>query len=184
MKVYLQSLSGFSLLLFSCASLVTIEETDDNWIVEAKVSYHDNQQAKNGFLRWEQQGEDYEMRLSGSLTGELARLRKTDGQFELRAKGRNYQNLNDINSAVAETTGMHIPAESLQYWIKAEPNPISPFNEKRDGKGRLVYLAQDLWQIHYADYRKGLATHIVAERPPYRIVLVILLKKRQPSQQL
>ena len=162
------------LVLAACASFQPVEEgLDDSWILEAKVNYRDDQQIRNGLLRWEQQGEDYEVQLSGIITGEFARLSKTSGQFNLRVEGQEYRNLTEINRLLAEKTGIPFPADNLQYWLKQEPNPHQPFAAKRDAQGRIVSLTQDLWQIHY-DYKKNQAGRITAAKPPYRILLVII----------
>lgn len=170
-------LSLYSVLLLSaCASFQPIEEPkelDDYWTLEAKVNYRDDQQVRNGLLRWEQQGEDYEVKLSGIITGEFARLSKTSGQFNLRVEGQEYRDLTEINSLLAEKTGIPFPADNLQYWLRQEPNPEQPFAIKRDARGRIVSLTQDLWQIDY-DYKRNHISHITAERPPYRILLVII----------
>jgi len=162
--------------LFACASFQPVEEPkglNDSWVLEAKVNYRDNQQIRNGLLRWEQQGENYEIKLSGIITGEFARLSKTSGQFNLRVEGQEYRDRTEINNLLVEKTGIPFPADNLQYWLRQEPNPHQPFAVKRDIKGRIVSLTQDLWQIHY-DYKKNHASHITAEKPPYRILLVII----------
>lgn len=180
---------GGELLLFaflgSCAvaPLASLIPEETHWVLEAKIGYSDDQRKKSALLRWQQDDQDYEVHISGAIAGELAWLKKSQGKYKMRVRDQSYSALDGIEDLLEEVTEMRIPIDSFQYWIRAKPAPGSSFQEKLDNKGRRIYLEQNFWTLHYSDYQGALPLHIIAERPPYRIRMVIITWHRLGHEQ-
>lgn len=140
-----------------------------------------SQRGGQGNLRWTQDGDTVQLRLSGpfgagayEITWDPVRLTivSRDGSTAL-----DYAGPDAAERFLAEQLGWSFPVASSRYWLRGLADPASPALETFDEAGRLAALEQHAWRVRYEDYvlhgRLWLPRKLVMENPHGRVRLVV-----------
>jgi len=158
LRTFLSVLSA-GLLLAGCAANPTGESTGayreqsplliSDWQLSGRFSLTRQEQGWHAGLFWQEQGDQYQLKISGPLGQGAFRLRgNAEGVLLEQSDGQTLV-ARDAESLLYQATGWHLPVSGLRYWIRGLPVPGSPAQASRDAQGRLTRLEQSGWVITY-----------------------------------
>jgi len=150
----------------------------NRWSLSGRIALNDkvNNQSWHANLHWSQQDEDYRIKISGPLGQGQLQISGNDDQATLRTADGEFTDSN-AEALLQQTTGLQIPLQGLQYWIKGLPQPQSPQQAQGNGNGQLARLQQNDWLITYISYTQSasftLPQRIQAEQDQLQVKLFI-----------
>lgn len=148
------------------------------WQAQGRFAARNGDEAWTGHLLWKQQLDDYFVRLSGPL-GQGGVMLEGDRESASIRLSRDRQFYADsANALIRQHTGLRLPVEELQYWLKGQPAPWMRYAvHALDEQGRVAELQQLGWKVSYARYRKiatvSLPGKVVMVHPEYQLRVVI-----------
>ena len=130
-----------------------------------------------GNLNWRQNGEDFDVRLSGPMGAGGFRASGTLDRVVIRTGDRRMVTT-EPDALVERTLGWTFPLEPLRYWGRGLPAPGDYDRISVDAQGRMVALEQDGWKIAFPEYAEpdgapALPERIVLDNGETRIRLVV-----------
>lgn len=132
--------------------LQTLKQVDF-WSFDGRVAVRDAEaDGWNASLRWQQEGEHYDIRLAGVLGQGGARIHGNGGQAVMESADRAAQSAPSPEALMQDQLGWHVPVQGLKYWLTGRPSPDAVLNRELDHLGRLSSLVQDGWEIRYRRY--------------------------------
>lgn len=174
-------------LLTGCVSLPTPPLEVDPARVNAAWSAHQQQlKAVTGFqlngrvavkggglsgaLRWQQEGENYSLRIAGPFGAGALSIQGTPPLVHI--KGKDIDLVTDNPQQVlAERTGWRLPLDALRWWVLGLPAPQGDDHDAvrmtLNDEGRALEIQQQGWTLRYHDYRADTGPAL-----PYRIEAV------------
>lgn len=124
----------------------------NEWSIRGRVAVYVDEDVYNLGLSWRREGDISSLKFEASLGQGLVRLEKTPSSVELTtAEGERRQGQN-AEQILYQTTGLTIPVEGLETWIKGIPHTATSYQPVIDANGRAQSLLQDGWYINYLDY--------------------------------
>jgi len=162
--------AAVALLLAACAGItpppaaVTSSQTSAAWqkrqaallaIVNFKLQGRLAERGLTGTradLSWDQQGEHFEVRLSGPLGVGALLLSGTPDAMTIRTKD-GFTQTRDASEFMRHQLGWSLPVSQLRYWVLGLPAPGETPTLVIDDQGRAANLREDGWQIDYAEYQ-------------------------------
>lgn len=131
-----------------------LEQLGD-WSFNGRIAVRDVQNdGWNASLRWQQQGDHYDIQLSGALGQGAARIRGNGGSAVIEAADQPPRVAPNPEALMDEQLGWHVPVRGLKYWLTGRPGPDSFEIQVVDGLGRLSRLEQDGWEVVYSRYEQ------------------------------
>jgi outer membrane lipoprotein LolB len=121
----------------------------DHWLLQARIA--SGRVGWSGSLRWRQDEEDFDIRVSGPLGTGGFQARGNPGQVEIRTP-RETVVTQDPAALLLEKVGWTLPLQQLRYWAVGVPYPSTPAVVRYDAAGRLQRLEQDGWVLEYTEY--------------------------------
>lgn len=190
----------FILLLNGCAALRTTPEDPlirdiekhqrqlarlKRWTLEGKLGYQNQQEGGSALLRWQQDRQDFDLRLSGPFGFKTTRIVGDNRHAELQQSGMTHYTATSASELTSYLFGWAWPVDELLYWIKGIPAPDETVTSKLfDDKGRLTELQQSGWRLRFSDYQETrnliLPGRISGNSGELRFTLVI--KNWQPQK--
>lgn len=148
------------------------------WSFNGRIAVRDAQNdGWSASLRWQQQGDHYDIQLSGALGQGAARIHGNGGSAVMEAAGEAPRLAPDPETLMQEQLGWHVPVRGLKYWLTGRPGPDGSDLEIVDGAGRLSRLEQDGWEVVYSRYQQvdgvELPSKLEMNNPHLRVRLVI-----------
>lgn len=107
----------------------------------------------NGKLRWDQDGEQYDARLSGPLGVGTVLLRGQGRRVAITDNDGETTVLLDVEPELQRRYGWTIPVDSLRYWALGIPDPRLPAATRFADSGELERLEQRGWVVDISRYR-------------------------------
>ena len=161
LRTFLSVLSA-GLLLAGCAATPTGESTGlyggqspvaiSDWQLTGRFSLTREEQGWHAGLFWQEQGDQYQLKISGPMGQGAFRLRgDADGVLLEQSDGQTLA-AQDAEALLYQATGWHLPVSGLRYWIRGLPVPELRAQASRDAQGRLTRLEQSGWIIFYNRY--------------------------------
>ena len=158
------------LALASCSqqpSVVTVDDPAAVWKAHATYLYNLNVwqsdmvvlgvTSKEKFktrLNWEQNQTDYTIKLRDFIGRTVALINGSANQVSVKtSKGETYQG-DTAEQLLDEVTGMRIPLEGLNYWLRGIPEPgveLDAFTLGEDGAAKSI--SQNGWRMSYPLYK-------------------------------
>lgn len=130
----------------------------------------------SGNLSWRQQGESFDVRLSGPLGAGGFRAKGEPGLVRIYTADETVYT-NDPEALVEEIIGWRFPLTGLRYWAIGLPAPDRAARLTVNDEGLLTNLLQAGWQLAYAEYQTAgglkLPRQIVLDNGEDTIKLVI-----------
>lgn len=133
-----------SLAAWSFRGRLAIKQPGDSW---------------SASLRWQQENDSYDIRLSGAFGQGGARLFGHDGYAVIETKDHAALTANSAEMLMQEQLGWHVPVRDLKHWLIGSPGAGLSERQTLDAMGRLLEMEQAGWQIRYRSYTEvdGLA---------------------------
>jgi len=122
------------------------------WQIRGRVAVFIDNEVYNLGLRWSRDGELSSLSFEASLGQGLIQLEKNGSGVELATSEGEYFRGSDAQQLIREVTGLVIPVQGLESWIKGIPYPQAGFEHEIDKLGRANHIVQDDWFINYLDY--------------------------------
>jgi len=157
----------FFLILTGCAQIPKSELPSNNswefnqtqvkkltdWSFSGKLGIFTSEGRDSVNIHWQQTLTGFHIRLNGPLGINILDVQKM-GNNTLIIDGKEYIS-NDPEQLITELSGMVLPIEQLQQWIKGNP---SAANYQLDSNQKLTsliggQLSTGFWLINYSDYR-------------------------------
>lgn len=160
------------LLLSACAStpLATLP-TDINWdnhraavaelqhwTLGGRLNVLQNRQSDTVTINWDQQGERFDLNLSGTLGLGAVRVHGTPASVSVEKASETPQTLPGLAALTQEYFGFEFPAAQLLYWVRGIPDPTLPALTTLDASQLLATLEQSdplgqVWLLTYDRYQ-------------------------------
>lgn len=134
-----------------------------SWNLDGRLGYRANDDGGSASVSWQQRVERGEMALSGPLGMGSARIRWSPGHAELET-GKETVKATNAQELAWRLTGLELPVEALQYWVRGLPSPHIKASPTFGEFGELTALDQAGWQLMFDRY-----TAIDGLRLPLRI---------------
>lgn len=123
-----------------------------HWFVSGRAAINNGTESWHVNLLWLQQGDEYQIRLSGPFGAGQVQLKGNAGQVELLMADEKSYYSSDIDTLLYERTGVKMPVAELRYWLLGLPSPGHSQSASVDGHGRLSKLQQRDWRVRYKRY--------------------------------
>jgi outer membrane lipoprotein LolB len=124
------------------------------WQLSGRISVQTGEEAAHGSLRWLQEGNRYDIRITGPFGSGTVRLAGDPSDAALWVDRQTPIHSSDPEMLLYQQTGWWIPVDALRYWIVGLPAPSLASERKLDAYGRLETLHQAGWEIRFLDYEK------------------------------
>jgi outer membrane lipoprotein LolB len=129
-----------------------LEQLTD-WSLSGKLGVFSPEGRESVNINWQQSKKGFHIRLNGPLGISVLDIQKIDNNSVI-IDGEKYLS-NNPEQLIAELSGMVLPIEQLQQWIKGNPSGAS---YQLDDNHQLTNLLggqknTGLWLINYGDYR-------------------------------
>lgn len=125
------------------------------WTIEGRIAFKTPEDKFSASMQWQQNQEDYQLRLSKLIGGTLLLLESQNDSVVLEFDGKTYQDYN-AERLLWRVTGWTLPVADFKYWIAGTLNPQSPPPSalKQDETSRLwAFTSADNWQVQYKNYK-------------------------------
>lgn len=173
-----------ALLLSACQSRALIPtqslphsvEGLHNWNLSGRIGYRAGNDGGSASIDWRQRHPDGEMRFSGPVGIGSARLFWSPQGVTLDTGKEQFEAATSAELAW-RLTGLWLPVEALQFWVRGLPWPDAEWQEQRDEQGLLEQLEQLGWTLNFSDYQQvgnlSLPQKIRASQQDQRFTLMI-----------
>jgi len=123
-----------------------------HWSIRGRVAIYVKEDVYNLGMSWQREDNNSTLKLEASLGQGLIMLTRNANRIELTTAEGESVHGNNAQQLLYDTTGLLIPVEGLQTWIKGIPHEQSDFQHAIDAEGRTQSLQQDGWKINYLKY--------------------------------
>lgn len=150
-----------------------------DWSLRGRVGISDGQEGGSARIRWETDGDQYELWIYAPLGQGTWRL-SGDGHSATLAGPKGTFSGPNADTLLIKHLGWHLPVESLTWWVRGLVAPHAPadvtYLDQRPMLPAAIHQAG--WQVaftEWADYaRFDMPRRIEAVQAPYKVKLVIL----------
>lgn len=124
-----------------------------DWTLSGKLGIFSPNKRESVNLHWQQSAKGFHIRLNGPLGINVLDVQKVDDNTII-VDGKTYISDNPTQ-LISELSGMVLPIEQLQQWIKGNPSEASYQLDNNQLLSSLLGGNKDtgFWSINYADYR-------------------------------
>jgi outer membrane lipoprotein LolB len=148
-----------------------------HWQVQGRVAVRAGEEGWNAHFDWQQQGEDYRIRLRGPFGQGAVELHGNAGGVWLKHSDRPEVFARDPETLLERETGWRLPVAGLSAWLRGLPVAELHADYQWDAHGALVEINQDGWHIDYARYQQNgalrLPVRVRLERDALQVRFVI-----------
>jgi len=159
-------------LLSACISITQVPPANDakqvwdarssylygqkNWIAQMALIGNTNQQKFKTRVVWEQQAENYQIKLRDFLGRTIAIIDGSPSNVVAKtSKGERYQG-DDAEMLINELFAINIPVTGMRYWLLGVTLPNETIDQLTlDDNGLAKTLSQQGWKISYPDYMQN-----------------------------
>lgn len=126
------------------------------WSLEGRIALQKNQEGGSAGVRWQQDGENFELRISAPFGRGTYRLWGDQTQVALSGPDGKVYRAQDVESLMAAHLQWALPLAGAKYWVVGIPAPTPAPNALRtDDQGRLTDMEQSGWRISVLRYTKA-----------------------------
>ncbi|MDM3871531.1 lipoprotein insertase outer membrane protein LolB [Porticoccus sp. W117] len=130
-------------------------QTLQQWHLNGKLAFRSPAESGSASLRWQQQQQQYQMRLSGIFGIGTTYIEGNDQQVTLRQGDEQLVAANS-QQLTGDLLGVPLSVEDLTYWARGIPTPSGTITaQSHDPQGLLSQLEQDGWQLAFSRYRQS-----------------------------
>lgn len=124
----------------------------DHWTLNGRIALQQAQEAWHASIYWQQQGQEFDIRLTSPLGGGMLSIEGDASGIFLRLPEGKILAARDAQSLLHQQLGWRMPLAGLRYWVRGLPQPGVPFRKELDAQGRLASLYQAGWDIRFLRY--------------------------------
>jgi outer membrane lipoprotein LolB len=124
-----------------------------SWKLSAKMQIKTNKECSKVLLTWKQIVQNYNLHITGPLAVHIADITGDNNHITVKLSDE-LKTSDNPNTLITEMTGLNIPINSLEYWIKAIPDPNYPLVKTLNNYGYISELQQLGYIIKYNNYKK------------------------------
>lgn len=125
-------------------------ESVTQWTLSGKLAIITPQKKGSARIRWQQQGDNYNLNLTSILGTRIMDMQKTGPIVTIiDDKGRSYTG-NDAELLVYRLTGWQMPLTHLPEWLKGLPKETQ-FD--LNAQGQVTQIRANDWAMHYTSYQ-------------------------------
>jgi len=129
--------------------------------------------ALSGTLRWEQQADDFHLRIAGPFGVGTTELSGREGQVRIRAKDLDVVT-DQPEQLLQDATGWPLPLNPLRYWVLGVPSPRFDGTIDYDHQGRISSFEEQGWELVCSEFRAdGLPSRLDARQGQRHAVVLI-----------
>ncbi len=159
-------LISLSLLLAACSTVAPPAETNsdwnllrtrlqtmDSWQLRGRVNVRYDNESHTPRIDWQQQGEDYRIRLWGTFNAGNTLITGRPGSVAMEHDGE-VLTAPTPEDLILQQLGYELPVSHLEYWVRGLPAPGNSNNLSFNELNQLVQFNQDEWTVSYLDIRQ------------------------------
>ena len=155
----------------------------NHWQLSGKLGFNSPQTSGSASIRWQQQQQQFSLRLSGVLGIGTTYIEGDNQQVTLR-RGREQHTASNSEELTTQLLGLPLSMDDLTHWVRGIPTPQKPVTARlHDSNGALQTLSQNGWQLAFSRYSETdnwlLPGKITGQRGELSFKLII--KKWQPE---
>lgn len=121
------------------------------WQFQSKMAIKNGTKGHNINVFWQQEQQNYEIRLSGAFGAGAAHIIGSPlGASFTSAQGT--AKAYSLSDLLSQNTNLTLPIEDFPYWLRGVPNPNGKAGIKFGEDGNLLKMEQHGWQIDYLTY--------------------------------
>jgi|TARA_B110000503_G_scaffold53778_1_gene86354 outer membrane lipoprotein LolB len=159
----------------------------DHWILQGKIGYRDSKEGGTAWISWDQQGDDFDVRLSGPLGVGATRITGNEYYAQLQRGARQPDTAKSAEELTELLFGWRWPVKQLRFWVRGIAAPSSSkMASSYNRDGTLNSLKQSGWTLQFFDYQEiedwKLPGNIQGNKGAYQFNLKI--KKWLPNEGL
>jgi len=153
-------------LLLGCVSSAPPAEENSNWVNQrnqlqqldswqfrGRVDVRYDNDSHTPRIQWQQQDEEYQIRLWGSFNAGNTRIVGRPGFVTMENDG-NVVTASSPEDLILQQLGYELPVSYLSYWIKGLPAPGDRAELQFNELNQLTGIRQADWTITYTDPRQ------------------------------
>jgi len=149
----------------------------NHWTLQGRLFVSNGQDNGTGSFTWTQNGDHYEFTLRAPITGKSFRLVGGPDGAELDGLDGGPQQGPDAEVLMRRALGWNVPLDELRAWVLGV-RAKDAAAELSFGDDKLPsLLQQDGWAVSYPAWdttrQPPLPTKVFADKPPYKVKLVI-----------
>lgn len=129
-------------------------EPIQEWVLQGKIGVRAPTESGSGTLYWEQQQDQYDIRLSGPLGRGATRIQGGPAGAVLDVAGQPPASASSAEALLEQQIGWRLPVDNLLWWVRGLPAPDSPSRLQLNPDSQLARLAQAGWIIEYSRYQQ------------------------------
>lgn len=124
-----------------------------HWTCTGRVGASNGRDSLSASMRWVQNSDSYQIRLSGPLGQGLVDVTGSESGVSLRTGDQGTFFAPSPEVLLDEQFGWRLPISGLRYWILGLPVPDAKVSSRElDVYGRITRLEQSGWRIEYLEY--------------------------------
>ncbi len=127
-----------------------------NWTARMALIGNTNQQKFKTRVVWEQQAENYQIKLRNFIGRTIAIIDGSASNVIAKtSKGQRYQG-DDAEALINELFAINIPVTGMRYWLQGMTLPNEKIDQLTlDNNGLAKSLSQQGWKVSYPDYMQN-----------------------------
>lgn len=125
------------------------------WQLDAKLGYRDGTTGGSAWLEWQQQQDQFEVRLSGPFGAGATLIHGDSNQATLQRSGEQDIVAPSPTALTKYLFGWEWPVSELRFWVRGIPSPGSTTDQTLtyNENGALATLTQSGWQLEFSKYQ-------------------------------
>lgn len=149
----------------------------ESWRLQGRLNVRGPQQNDTINLSWDQQGENFDINLSGRLGLGSVRISGNETGVVIEKAGEEPLYAPTLEDISADYLGYEFPAGKLYYWVRGIPAPGSGADLALNDDRRLAQLDSDGWELAFDRYAQAgtlvLPGRIRLAQAPWRLIFLI-----------
>lgn len=155
------------------------------WFIRGSVAVNSQKDGWNARFFWQQQGETYQLRITGPLGQGTLLLKGQPGQVSLRSSDGQQWQADTPEQLLQQATGVYLPVSHLLYWIRGLPTQALELDTYQlTPDAHIEHMQQATWNIAYSQYKSWqsyvLPRKIRLENADY-LIQVAITEWRDPA---
>lgn len=149
------------------------------WDAVGKLGIRTPEQSNSARFNWQQQDQQFDIRVTNLLGQNLATLVGNPNQVQLDIAGQDRYITDSPELFLQQQLGWSLPVDMLNYWIKGVPAPDSQASYQLNEQGLLENLIQAGWQVNFSRYQT-LESHTLPSKIRLQqggVALTLLIKR-------
>ena len=127
----------------------------DHWTLQGRIGYRNSKEGGAAWISWDQQGNDFDVKLSGPLGVGATRITGNQYHAQLQRGARQPDIANSAEELTELLFGWQWPVKQLRFWVRGIAAPSPPKIESSyNSDGTLNSLKQSGWALQFFDYQE------------------------------